>query len=569
MSAPLKPNTSFPLRANAKEKEPLFQQQWNNQPKVSNPNSSKTFTLHDGPPFANGKVHMGHALNKVLKDVANRYYAQEGYKVHFVPGFDCHGLPTEMQVDKDRTLPPLELRSKCSEYASNAVSQQQDVLKCLGLMADWDNSYLTMSPEYEAAQLEAFAQLYFNGYLYRAEKEVYYSPSSHTVLAESELEYKDGSPLDWRTGEPVEKVLSKQWFFDLEQLRDRALEQAELVNWDSDRGKSRFLSMLKSRSYWCVSRQRTWGLPLPFFYDENDSPLLTLETLNFLMEKVRDRGSNVWWELPVEELLPPQYLNDGHTYRKGTDTMDVWLDSGLSWYAVLKQRNMSFPADVYLEGSDQHRGWFQSSFLTSVALTGMPPFKSVVTHGFVLDKNSEKMSKSKGNALNPTDVLNKYSADVLRLWVVSSDFRNDVAVSDENLEQAFEFYKKLRSTFRFALANLFDYQPTTDVELLDEDKQALDLVNSTLVTVKHHYEKFEFNKAMSAVKNLLSTLSADWFGEETTKLKGRLYQAYEGQYDSPERRSGQHALNLFVLALLEMTSPVTPHLGYEVNLHHN
>lgn len=570
----MKPTTSFSQRANARTTEPQLQERWFGAPDYSKDNDA--FVLHDGPPYANGKVHMGHALNKVLKDVANRAAEKPG---RFVPGFDCHGLPTEMKVlqsltDAEReSLTPAQLRQMCRDYAMNAVQAQKEAFQRLGVLADWDNAYLTMSPDYEAAQLEAFGELYFKGYLYRAMKETWWSPSTQTVLAEAELEYLPGStqPLDWRTKQPVERRTTLQWFVGMENLLPQAMDAAATVDWGNQASYNRFTSMLKGRPDWCVSRQRVWGLPLPFFYDsETHEPLLTRETLTHLCDLFREKSSDCWWTLSTEELLPENYRNNGRTYYKGSDTMDVWLDSGLSWYAALKTRGMKFPADTYLEGSDQHRGWFQSSLLTSVALTGMAPYKRVVTHGFVLDDTGRKMSKSEGNTLDPMEVVDTYSADVLRLWATSQDYTDDLRAGDRSLSEAFEFYKKLRNTFRFGLANLFDFQSENRLplsDLLPEDQLAALASAELLDSMTTNFRNFEYQTATKLLREYLSDTSANWFGTETTGLKSRLYQVYEDMGatpDSYERRSGQTALAMMLHNLANAVEPALPHLAAEV-----
>ncbi len=355
----------------------MLQQEWR---LPEHDDNQDTFLLHDGPPYANGKTHAGHALNKVLKDFHNRYWLTQGKNVNFRPGFDCHGLPTEMKVLESLTpeqrtnMNPLELRRLCREYANNAYQQQTTSLQRLGVLADWENPYLTMSPEYESRQLEGLARMLELNLLYRAEKEVWYSPSTNTALAEAELEYlpsdtKKENPLDWRTKQPVERRLMTQWFVDLSNLRSQAQSVAEQVDWGTEESKNRFTSMLSNRPDWCVSRQRAWGLPLPAFYhNKTNQPLLTAETVRHFAQLVADHGSDCWWSMSNEELLPAAYRSQANEYRRGFDTLDVWMDSGLSWLAVMGE---DATADLYLEGSDQHRGWFQSSLLTSVALTGI------------------------------------------------------------------------------------------------------------------------------------------------------------------------------------------------------
>ncbi|MFN5979799.1 MAG: isoleucine--tRNA ligase, partial [Pseudanabaena sp.] len=578
------PQTDFSMRANAIIREPEIQKFWQEQDifeDLTHNNKGDVFTLHDGPPYANGTLHMGHALNKILKDIINRYKLLRGYRVRYVLGWDCHGLPIELKVlqnikaEERANLTPLELRKKAKEFALQTVNEQATGFKRWGVWGDYENAYYTLKPEYEAAQIGVFGKMVLKGYIYRGLKPVYWSPSSHTALAEAELEYpenhvsrsiyvafpvtqpseklkaitdltnlhaviwtttpwtipanlgisanphlsysivasddknyivatelveklattfekalevkytfngdvlegtiakhpivgrpspivlgdhvtaesgtglvhtapnhgqddfivgrkyhlgmislvddrgifnedagtelaglsvlKEGNakvveilttngtlvkeeaynhkyPYDWRTKKPVIVRATEQWFASVDGFREEALKSIKEVNWIPAIGENRITSMVQERSDWCISRQRTWGVPIPVFYDEEtNEPLLTKETVNHIQELIREHGSDVWWEREVEDLLPESYKNNGRQYRKGTDTMDVWFDSGSSWAGVLGGEShnsrtvpytMNYPADIYLEGSDQHRGWFQSSLLTSVATNG-------------------------------------------------------------------------------------------------------------------------------------------------------------------------------------------------------
>jgi isoleucyl-tRNA synthetase len=567
----------LPQRANAKTTEPLLQKEW--QLPEQNENQSN-FLLHDGPPYANGKTHVGHALNKVLKDFHNRYWLTQGKNVNFRPGFDCHGLPTEMKVLESLTpeqrtnMNSLELRRLCREYADNAYRQQTTSLQRLGVLADWTNPYLTMSPEYESRQLEGLARMLELNLLYRAEKEVWYSPSTKTALAEAELEYLPNdtnkeNPLDWRTKQPVERRMMTQWFVDLSELRSQSESVSEQVDWGNEESKNRFTSMLSARPDWCVSRQRVWGLPLPVFYhNETNQPLLTPETVRHFAQLVAEHSSDCWWSMSNEELLPQTYQTTANEYHRGFDTLDVWMDSGLSWLAVMGE---NVTADLYLEGSDQHRGWFQSSLLTSVALTGHAPFKKVLTHGFVLDGDGRKMSKSEGNVVDPLDLVEQYSADVFRLWVASCDYSKDVYLSKNSLERSKNNYMKMRQTYRFMLSNLFDFSSEMALEskdLLHEDQKALEAFNQFQQQMHNAYQSSNFAEAHKLLFNYLANdFSKDWLKTETTGLKGRLYLCYENNRNAYERRSGQTALNLVLRGLLELTEPFLPHLTSETKKH--
>jgi len=658
------PQTKFNMRANAVQREPELQKFWaENQiyEQLSQNNIKDSFILHDGPPYANGSLHMGHALNKVLKDIINKYKLLQGHKTEYIPGWDCHGLPIELKVlqkikSKERKeLTPLKLRQKAKEFALQAQQEQCASFKRYGIWGDWTHPYLTLTPDYEAAQIDVFGQMVLKGHIYRGLKPVHWSPSSRTALAEAELEYPEGHtspsvyaafpviklgegaaelkpyedklgvaiwtttpwtipgnlavavnheleyaivetedsqylivakdlveqlsatletdltvkatvlgkalenttyrhplydreskvviggdfittesgtglvhtapghgqedyitgqkyglailspvddggrfteeagtfaglqvvakgnekvsegnqaiidalqeagallkheeyahkyPYDWRTGKPTIFRATEQWFASVEGFRDQALEAIANVTWIPAQGEKRITPMVSDRSDWCISRQRSWGVPIPVFYDEEtNEELLTEETINHVKAIIAEKGSDAWWELSVEELLPESYRNNGRTYRKGTDTMDVWFDSGSSWAAVAKGRNLKYPVDMYLEGSDQHRGWFQSSLLTSVATNGIAPYKTVLTHGYVVDEKGFKMSKSKGNGIAPELIIeggnNKkqeppYGADVLRLWVSSVDYSSDVRIGKNIIKQTSDMYR--------------------------------------------------------------------------------------------------------------------------------
>lgn len=695
------PKTTFGLRANSIVREPEIQKIWEDNEvfrRVSEKNSGGNFVLHDGPPYANGNLHMGHALNKILKDIINRYKLLQNHKIHFVPGWDCHGLPIELKVlqsmdqEARKGLTTIKLREKAAAFAKEAVDSQMKSFKRYGVWADWDNPYLTLSPEYEAAQIEVFGKMAMHGHIYRGRKPVHWSPSSRTALAEAELEYPEGHtsksiyaifkmvtasqdssdilkeffpdlclaiwtttpwtipanaavavnpellyavvevqhvledastssngkllnlgkiitsgnrklflivasdliqtlesklhlklsprktflgsvlencryihpvngyecpvviggdyintesgtglvhtapghgqedyvtglkynlpilspvsddgkftedagqfsgldvlgdgnvavvkflddqlsllteepykhkyPYDWRTKKPTIFRATEQWFASVDGFRQAAMDAISQVKWIPSQAENRIVAMTSSRSDWCISRQRNWGVPIPVFYHASSKePLINQETLAHVQEIISTKGSDAWWKMSTEELLPEKYRSKASEYIKGTDTMDVWFDSGSSWAAVLgKREGLSFPADVYLEGTDQHRGWFQSSLLTSIATTGKAPYSSVITHGFVLDEKGFKMSKSLGNVVDPDIIISGgksakdgpgYGADVLRLWVSSVDYTVDVLIGPQVLRQMSDVYRKLRGTLRFLLSNLHDWK---------------------------------------------------------------------------------------------------------------
>ncbi|AOY83970.2 isoleucine--tRNA ligase [Moorena producens JHB] len=772
------------MRANAIKREPQLQQFWAEQTiyeRLSQTNPGEIFVLHDGPPYANGSLHMGHALNKVLKDIINKYQLLQGRKVRYVPGWDCHGLPIELKVlqamklEERQQLTPLKLRWKAKKFALKTVEQQSKGFQRYGVWGDWENPYLTLNPEYEAAQIGVFGQMVLKGYIYRGLKPVHWSPSSKTALAEAELEYPEGHtspsiyaafpmtkaapgikeildpflpnlgvaiwtttpwtipgnlavavnpeltyavvegaqetnqsqfllvaadlverlsatletpltvkttvkgealenctyqhplfereskiviggdyittesgtglvhtapghgqedygvgqryglpilspvdgdgkftaeagqfaglnvlkdanpaiiealntagsllkevpyvhkyPYDWRTKKPTIFRATEQWFASVEGFRDEAINAIASVKWIPAQGQNRITPMVADRSDWCISRQRSWGVPIPVFYDEEtNEPLLNEETIAYVQGIIAEKGSDAWWELSVEELLPESYRNNGKTYRKGNDTMDVWFDSGSSWAAVAEQREeLRYPVDIYLEGSDQHRGWFQSSLLTSVASNGYAPYKTVLTHGFVLDDQGRKMSKSLGNILEPAIIIEggknqkkepPYGADVLRLWVSSVDYSSDVPISQSILKQLADVYRKIRNTARFLLGNLHDFDPAKDKvpvqELPELDRYMLHRITEVFEDVTDAFESYQFFRFFQSVQNFCVVDLSNFYLDIA---KDRLYISAA---NSPRRRSCQTVLQIAVENLAKAIAPVLCHMAEDI-----
>lgn len=779
------PKTKFPLRINPSVHEPAIQKaadfeglyRWQRE----RCNAKGTFTLHDGPPYANGEPHIGHALNKVLKDIVVRYKVLRGYRIHHRPGWDCHGLPIELKACKDlrlRGASTLEIRRTAARYAWETIELQKDAFKRWGVLADWENPYFTMAPEFEANQIQVFREMFKKGCIYRGFKPVYWSPSSSTALAEAELEYRthtsraiylrfplatpttvgassdhrhqvsalvwtttpwtllsnravcynpshqycvvrwrhsDGTeemllvgaervdvlrgilsasgdddlevvsvvpgsslagveyisplegggdagakerrrpflpgghvaaaegtglvhtspahgfedysvgvahgldleclvdgegkfaakvggayaglsvleagteaviselrrsgllvsesahshryPYDWRTKKPIIIRATDQWFASVAALKAGAKAALAGVEMYPRTSVNRMLAMLDTRDDWCISRQRVWGVPIPVFYHKGTGePLLTDESINHIGALVRQHGSGCWWELPVEKLLPPSMSAQADLYVRGSDTMDVWFDSGSSWASVLAESG--YVADMYLEGSDQHRGWFQSSLLTSVAVLGGAPYRRVVTHGFVLDGQGVKMSKSLGNVISPADVVEGkgFGTDVLRLWVASSDFTSDVSVSDGILRQTNEVLQKVRNTCRFALGNLGDYDHARHSvpyrELSALDRYALHLLSRYCSEAHIAYDSLNFSKIYHLLVRLVPVdLSAFYFDV----VKDRLYCESEG---GRARRSTQTTLHHVLGCLTKSLAPIAPHLAEEIALHY-
>jgi isoleucyl-tRNA synthetase len=780
------PKTDFEMRANATRREPELQQFWEEQQiyhRLSQNNPGDVFVLHDGPPYANGSLHIGHALNKILKDIINRYQLLRGRKVRYVPGWDCHGLPIELKVlqemsaEERQNLSPLDLRHKARDFALRTVDEQRTSFKRYGIWGDWENPYLTLKPEYEAAQIGVFGQMVLKGYIYRGRKPVHWSPSSQTALAEAELEYPEGHtsrsvyvafpitrvadtakdvlqpywtqlgaaiwtttpwtipanqaiavnpeltyavvevaehfrpnankyllvaadlvgklsttlatelqvkatisgknlehctyrhplynrespiviggdyittesgtglvhtapghgqedyivgqryglpifspvddngnftdeaerfaglnvlgegngaviealsaagvllwvesyvhkyPYDWRTKKPTIYRATEQWFASVEGFREEALKAIAAVQWIPAQGQNRITPMVAERSDWCISRQRSWGVPIPVFYDqETGEPLLTEETINYVQAIIAEKGSDAWWELSVEELLPESYRQNSRNYRKGTDTMDVWFDSGSSWAAVAQSRpELKYPADIYLEGSDQHRGWFQSSLLTSVASQGRAPYKTILTHGFTLDEQGRKMSKSLGNVIDPAVVIEggkniheepPYGADVLRLWVSSVDYSTDVSISKNILKQMGDVRNKIRNTARFLLGSLHDFNPATDAvayeDLPEIDRYILHRMTEVFAEITEAFESYQFFHFFQTVQNFCVVDLSNFYLDSA---KDRLYISAE---NTLRRRSCQTVLAIAVENLAKAIAPVLSHTAEDI-----
>ncbi len=785
----LLPQTDFSMRANAVKREPELQAYWQEKKlyeKLSKENPGEPFILHDGPPYANGDLHMGHALNKILKDIINKYQTLQGRKVCYIPGWDCHGLPIELKVLQKlkssvrRELTPISLRQKAKAFALDTVSKQSEGFQRYGVWGDWEHPYMTLQPEYEAAQLGVFGKMVENGHIYRGLRTVHWSPSSQTALAEAELEYpedhvspsiyiafpmeeaseaakealspyidslgvaiwtttpwtipanvavsvnaeltyavvesKSGEPFkylviakelaeklsetfgtgltvvaelkgdalagstyrhplakkdstfdrvspivvggdyvttesgtglvhtapghgqedflvgqrenlpilcpvdargnftaeagsfeglnvlktandaiiealteekvllkhepyahkypyDWRTKKPVIYRATEQWFASVKGFVGEALEAIDEVTWIPATGKNRITSMVSERSDWCISRQRSWGVPIPVFYEEETGePLMTQETIAHVQAIVAEKGADAWWEMSVAELLPEPYSSNGKTYIKGTDTMDVWFDSGSSWASVVQQREeLEYPAEIYLEGSDQHRGWFQSSLLTSVASNGHAPYRQVLTHGYVLDENGRKMSKSLGNGVDPNVIINggnnqkqepPYGADVLRLWVSSVDYSGDMRLGMRNVKQMSDVYRKIRNTARFLLGNLYDFDPAKDAvpyeQLPELDRYMLHRMTEVFSEVKTAFESYQFFQFFQTVQNFCVVDLSNFYLDIA---KDRLYIS---SADSARRRSCQTVLAVAIESLAKAIAPVLVHMAEDI-----
>ncbi len=765
------PVTEFPMRAGLPAREPEALASWQEEDvygELMKKNEGKPlYVLHDGPPYANGIIHLGTALNKSLKDFVVRYKNMTGYKAPYVPGYDTHGLPTELKARKaagmksGEMVSALELRKICREFATNFAEEQRHQFERLGVLGEWDNPYLTLKPEYVAKQVEVFGEMANKGYIYKGLKPVYWCTDCQTALAEAEIEYAEdpcysiyvkfpvkddkgilssvgvdpkkcyfviwttttwtlpanlaiclgpdyeysviksgdeyyimatelmdgamaaaektdyetvakfkgaeleymkarhpfmdrdsliivgdhvtlesgtgcvhtapghgvddfevcrkypeigmtvpvdskgymteeagmfaGIPTDeankkiavwldennylfalkkiihqyphcWRCKSPILFRATEQWFCSISAFADKAVEEISKVRWVPEWGEGRIAGMVKDRSDWCISRQRTWGVPIPMFYCEAcGKEYITPDSIAKVAAIFREKGADAWYELPAKELMV-----DGAvcvcgctSFKKETDIMDVWFDSGVSHAAVCGQRDyLREPADLYLEGADQYRGWFQSSLLTSVATDGVAPYKTVVTHGWVVDGEGKKMSKSIGNVIIPDDVVKQYGADILRLWVASSDYHADIRVSQDILKQLSEIYRKIRNTARFILGNINDFNPDTDMvesSVLEEiDHWALMRLDEVVKTCREAYDNFEYHIIFHAIHNFCVIDMSNFYLDV---LKDRLYVEAK---DSVTRRAAQTVIYKVLDTLCRLVSPILAYTADEI-----
>ncbi len=762
------PKTDFAMRAGLPQKEPNMISEWEENryyDELVKKNEGKpTYILHDGPPYANGDIHLGTALNKVLKDIIIKYKNMSGFCSHYVPGWDTHGLPIELKAMKKAgigengktSLSPLELRKYCREFALSYVENQKEQFKRLGVWGDFDNPYLTLKPEFEARQIEVFGEMAKKGYIHKGLKPVYWCPHCMTALAEAEIEYAEDTcysiyvkfqvsndkngvlekmgadvkntyfviwttttwtlpanvaiclgpdieyclvkhngefyvmakeladsamvaaglsdyeligsvlgkdlefcecqhpfidrkslvivgdhvtlesgtgcvhtapghgiedfevcvqnykeipivvPVDsegkmtkeagqfaglttdeankaiaqhledthnllaikkiihqyphcWRCKEPVLFRATEQWFCSIEGFRKEAIKAVESVRWIPEWGEGRITGMIRDRSDWCISRQRTWGVPIPIFYCKDCGKyVVNDESIKAVSDIFRKEGSDAWYAHEASEILPEGFVCPhcgGKHFTKETDIMDVWFDSGVSHAAVLDERpNLKWPCDLYLEGADQYRGWFQSSLLTSVAWRGVAPYKAVCTHGWVVDGEGRKMSKSLGNGVAPEDIIKQYGADILRLWVASSDYHADIRISSDILKQLSEQYRKIRNTARFILGTIGDFNPNTDMvdydNLAEIDKWALMRLDELIHECNAAYDAFDFHVVFHAIHNFCVLDMSNFYLDV---LKDRLYVE---RSDGASRRAAQSTIYTILTAMTKLVAPI-------------
>lgn len=767
------PVTDFPMRGNLPKREPETLEKWEKNRlyyKIVEKNQGKpAYILHDGPPYANGEIHLGTALNKTLKDIIVKYKNMSGFCSPYVPGWDTHGLPIELKAMKaigveNGAIPPVELRKHCRDFALTHVANQMKQFKRLGTLGDYDDPYVTLKPEYEARQIEVFGEMAKKGYMYKGLKPVYWCPDCNTALAEAEIEYSNdpchsiyvkfnvtndkgiftalgldlskiyfviwttttwtipgnlavclgpeynytlvkagdeyyvmadelvkttmetagitdyttehiftGAELEgmktkhplydrlspiivgdhvtlesgtgcvhtapgygvedfevcknyddigilvcvdskgrqtaeagefegmdtdtankaiaakleetgallaiqkivhqyphcWRCNSPIIYRATEQWFCSVNGFRDEAVKAIENVKWIPDWGEDRIKGMVRDRSDWCISRQRTWGVPIPIVYCKDcGKPIVNDETIEAIADMFRKEGSDSWWTREASEFIPASVKCECGCgeFTKEYDIMDVWFDSGVSHTAVMEQHEgLTWPADLYLEGADQYRGWFQSSLLTSVVYKGTAPYKAVCTHGWVVDGEGKTMHKSLGNGIDPSEITDQYGADILRLWVASSDYHSDIRISKTILSQLSDAYKKIRNTARFILGNLGNgkvFDPDTDCvpddKLTELDKWAVMRLDALIDKVNEGYDSFDFHVAFHAIHNFCVIDMSNFYLDI---IKDRLYCEKE---DSELRRAAQTTMYRILSAVARLAAPIISFTAEEI-----
>ncbi len=791
------PKTTFAMKANLVQREPGLRRKWAEMDIYSllrrRCRGRPVFTLHDGPPYANGDIHMGHLLNKTLKDFVVKYKTMAGFDAPYIPGWDCHGLPIESKVvaelgEQARRIDKLDIRRRCRRYAEKYVKIQSEQFRQLGVFGDFKNPYLTFDPAYEAGILEVFAELVDKGLVFKQLKPIHWCAGCRTALAEAELEYQDisspsifvnfpltedsaarlvglglvdarqaetanlclmiwtttpwtlaanlavavhphlhykaiayrqngrsfvsvlvaerieaavqaaglqpgsyritdkavpgaaleglryrhpfvqNNPTDrdaymvicaeyvttadgtglvhiapghgledymsgrqynlatyspvnddgcyddtvpdwlrgknvlevdalvndnlrrngwlfagqqivhsyphcWRSNDPVIFRATQQWFIGVDKelpgigksLRQLALERIRHVKWIPAWGEKRIAGMLESRPDWCISRQRSWGLPIPAFVNSRGESLMTAESVRAVARHIARKGSDSWFTDSPREILGEDFkLPEGFDFedlQKEENIFDVWFESGCSWYSAALKRGWEVPVDLYLEGSDQHRGWFQLSLLPALGARGREPFKAVLTHGFTVDENGMKQSKSLGNYVNAQEEVAKYGSDILRLWVASVNYQEDVRCTDELIGRTQDAYRKIRNTLRYLLGNTSDFNPAADAvpyeRMFEIDRWAMQQLQQLIAAVTEAYEKYVFHRVFALLYNFCTVQMSSIYLDV---LKDRLYC---DAADSPSRRSAQTAMYHILDSLVRLLAPILVHTAEE------
>lgn len=747
------PFTKFDMRGNLTIKEPLFRKKWEEMNLykliLESNDKDKQFILHDGPPYANGDIHVGHALNKILKDIVIRYKSMRGFYAPFVAGWDTHGLPiehkmlSESKINKEE-ISKLVLRKKAAKYALKQVERQKKQFELLQLQSPLEDKYLTLNPSFEAKQLRLFQKMWNEGLIYKGLKPVYWSPTSQSALAEAEVEYKEhispsifvaftiskgneivkegdkliiwtttpwtlfanaaiaigeqfdyslikynnskyvvasllveklikefnweqveiiaqfsaksllgveytsifnlnpspiilghhvtlesgtglvhiaplfgeddfllgkkeklnmimhildngnissswskyantfyldadklivneldelgalvkyskishSYPHDWRTHKPIMYRGTPQWFVSIDKIRDKILNSLSEVKFYTPWAHKRLSKMIENRNDWTISRQRAWGVPIICFYNQEGQIVLNNEIFDHVIKIIEQKGSDAWYQMSVDELLPTSYRN--LNLKKEEDIMDVWFDSGSSFLGVLIP-NTTFPFDLYLEGSDQFRGWFNSSLINSVAYSNKAPYKAIVSHGFVLDAKNQKMSKSLGNTIDPLDVVKKHGADILRLWVANSEYTNDVNISNDILKQNGEIYKSIRNKIKFMLSNLENYQFDKNQKLSGIHKYINNELSKLQQNIFQAYDNFQFISVIKEINNYLISLSSFYL----TIAKDILYVLDQNDQQVKMTKYNLYLIVNFIIKALAPILPTTAEDAYE------
>ncbi len=764
------PKTEFEMRAGLPKKEPVMLENWEKNDLYNeliwHNDGKPKFVLHDGPPYANGSIHMGTAMNKIIKDMIVRYKNMSGFQAPYVPGYDTHGLPIELKAlssvgEKKKDITKLELRQICHEFATEHIDIMNDQFKRLGVIGDFEHPYLTLKPEFEARQIEIFGEMAKKGYIYKGMKPVYWCPECRTALAEAEIEYADDAcdslfvrfkvtedpngvlakhhipadkayfliwttttwtlpaneaiclnasfaysfvkingeyhvmatelvknvmdachieeyevvgepvlgsefermryqhvylpkqgwvilgdhvtlesgsgcvhtagghgvddfnvcqkypqipitvPVDdggylteeagkyagqkvwdanktiladlkasgavmgvqhivhsyphcWRCHHPIIFRATEQWFCSVAAFREDVYKAIDTVQWMPEWGHDRMKGMVRDRNDWCISRQRTWGVPIPAFYCKKCGKYhITDASIHAVSELFRKEGSDAWYKYDANDILPKteKCACGASDWEKDTDIMDVWFDSGSTHLAVLEERpELAWPADLYMEGADQFRGWFQSSLLTSVAARGVAPYKGVLCHGWVVDEQGKQMHKSAGNGMSPDEIIKDYGADIIRLWVASSDYTVDVRAGQNIFKQLSEAYRKVRNTARFILGNLDGFDPDTDRvpedQLFEIDRWALASLARLIAEAEEGYEAYNFSKVYHAVYNFCVVDLSNFYLDV---IKDRLYCT-----SGTGRKAAQTAMYDILVALDKIIAPILCFTSQEI-----